>query len=37
MAFGGDGKVEDAEAFGRITAEESRAIAFIGTSFPTRM
>src|SRR5208337_4992017 len=26
MAFGGDGKVEDAEAFGRITAEESRAI-----------
>src|SRR5271156_392317 len=26
MAFGGDGKIEDAESFGRITAEESRAI-----------
>src|SRR4029077_17930711 len=26
MAFGGDGKVQDAEAFGRITAEEARAI-----------
>src|SRR5260370_4769840 len=26
MAFGGDGKTQDAEAFGRITAEEARAI-----------
>jgi beta-N-acetylhexosaminidase len=34
MAFGGDGNVEDAEAFGRITAEESRAIGIHWNFFP---
>jgi beta-N-acetylhexosaminidase len=34
MAFGGDGKLEDAEAFGRITAEESRAIGVHWNFFP---
>jgi beta-N-acetylhexosaminidase len=34
MAFGGDGKTEDAEAFGRITAEESRAIGIHWNFFP---
>ncbi len=34
MAFGGDGKLEDAEAFGRITAEESRAIRIHWNFFP---
>jgi beta-N-acetylhexosaminidase len=34
MAFGGDGKVEDVEAFGRITAEESRAIGIHWNFFP---
>jgi len=34
MAFGGDGKVEDAEAFGRITGEESRAIGIHWNFFP---
>src|SRR5271163_3370624 len=34
MAFGGDGKAEDAEAFGRITAEESRAIGIHWNFFP---
>ncbi len=34
MAFGGDGKVEDAEVFGRITAEESRAIGIHWNFFP---
>jgi beta-N-acetylhexosaminidase len=34
MAFGGDGKMEDAEAFGRITAEESRAIGVHWNFFP---
>src|SRR5271165_4049155 len=34
MAFGGDGKLEDAEAFGRITAEESRAIGIQWNFFP---
>jgi beta-N-acetylhexosaminidase len=34
MAFGGDGKMEDAEAFGRITAEESRAIGIHWNFFP---
>src|SRR6202050_3043986 len=34
MAFGGDGKVEDAEAFGRISAEESRAIGIHWNFFP---
>ena len=34
MAFGGDGKVEDAEKFGRITAEESRAIGIHWNFFP---
>ncbi len=34
MAFGGDGKLEDAEAFGRITAEESRAIGIHWNFFP---
>jgi beta-N-acetylhexosaminidase len=34
MAFGGDGKVQDAEAFGRITAEESRAIGIHWNFFP---
>ena len=34
MAFGGDGKTEDAEAFGRITAEEARAIGIHWNFFP---
>lgn len=34
MAFGGDGNLEDAEAFGRITAEESRAIGIHWNFFP---
>jgi beta-N-acetylhexosaminidase len=34
MAFGGDGKAEDAQAFGRITAEESRAIGIHWNFFP---
>ncbi|MGA7216876.1 MAG: glycoside hydrolase family 3 N-terminal domain-containing protein [Candidatus Sulfotelmatobacter sp.] len=34
MAFGGDGSLEDAEAFGRITAEESRAIGVHWNFFP---
>jgi beta-N-acetylhexosaminidase len=34
MAFGGDGKLEDAESFGRITAEESRAIGIHWNFFP---
>jgi beta-N-acetylhexosaminidase len=34
MAFGGDGKLQDAENFGRITAEESRAIGIHWNFFP---
>jgi beta-N-acetylhexosaminidase len=34
MAFGADGKAEDAENFGRITAEESRAIGVHWNFFP---
>jgi beta-N-acetylhexosaminidase len=34
MAFGGDGKLNDAESFGRITAEESRAIGIHWNFFP---
>jgi len=34
MAFGGDGNLEDAETFGRITAEESRAIGIHWNFFP---
>jgi len=34
MAFGGDGKAEDAEMFGRITAEEARAIGIHWNFFP---
>jgi beta-N-acetylhexosaminidase len=34
MAFGGDGKIEDAETFGRISAEESRAIGVQWNFFP---
>ncbi len=34
MAFGGDGKLEDAENFGRITAEEARAIGIHWNFFP---
>jgi beta-N-acetylhexosaminidase len=34
MAFGGDGKIEDAEAFGSITALESRAIGIHWNFFP---
>jgi beta-N-acetylhexosaminidase len=34
MAFGGDGKIEDAEAFGRITAQEARAIGIHWNFFP---
>jgi len=34
MAFGGDGRLGDAEAFGRITAEESRAIGIHWNFFP---
>jgi beta-N-acetylhexosaminidase len=34
MAFGGDGKLEDAETFGRISAEEARAIGIHWNFFP---
>src|SRR6202789_3064914 len=34
MAFGADGKMEDAEKFGRITAQESRAIGVHWNFFP---
>jgi len=34
MAFGGDGKPEDAETFGRITGEETRAIGIHWNFFP---
>ena len=34
MAFGADGKLEDAEAFGRITAQEARAIGVQWNFFP---
>jgi len=34
MAFGADGKIADVEAFGRITAEESRAIGVQWNFFP---
>ena len=34
MAFGGDGKAEDVEIFGRITAEEARAIGIHWNFFP---
>jgi beta-N-acetylhexosaminidase len=34
MAFGGSGKPEDAEAFGRITAQEARAIGIHWNFFP---
>ncbi len=34
MAFGGDGSAKDAETFGRITAEESRAIGIHWNFFP---
>ncbi|MGA8428391.1 MAG: glycoside hydrolase family 3 N-terminal domain-containing protein [Candidatus Sulfotelmatobacter sp.] len=34
MAFGGDGKSEDAETFGRITGEEARAIGIHWNFFP---
>jgi len=34
MAFGADGKLEDAERFGRITAEEARAIGVHWNFFP---
>jgi beta-N-acetylhexosaminidase len=34
MAFGADGKLDDAETFGRITAEESRAIGIHWNFFP---
>jgi beta-N-acetylhexosaminidase len=34
MAFGGDGSAEDSENFGRITAEESRAIGVHWNFFP---
>jgi beta-N-acetylhexosaminidase len=34
MAFGADGKLEDAEAFGRITAEEARAVGVQWNFFP---
>ncbi len=34
MAFGGDGRTEDAQAFGRITAEEARAIGIRWNFFP---
>jgi beta-N-acetylhexosaminidase len=34
MAFGADGKVEDAEKFGRITAEEARAVGVHWNFFP---
>jgi beta-N-acetylhexosaminidase len=34
MAFGGDGKMDDAENFGRISGEESRAIGIHWNFFP---
>jgi beta-N-acetylhexosaminidase len=34
MAFGADGKIEDAENFGRITGEEARAIGVHWNFFP---
>jgi beta-N-acetylhexosaminidase len=34
MAFGGDGKIEDAEAFGSITALEARAVGIHWNFFP---
>src|ERR1700688_3175645 len=34
MAFGGDGKLDDAETFGRITAQESRAVGVHWNFFP---
>jgi beta-N-acetylhexosaminidase len=34
MAFGADGNLEDAEAFGRITAQESRAVGVHWNFFP---
>src|SRR6202161_1431511 len=34
MAFGGDGKKEDTENFGRITAEEARAVGIHWNFFP---
>jgi beta-N-acetylhexosaminidase len=34
MAFGADGKLEDSETFGRITAEEARAIGVHWNFFP---
>lgn len=34
MAFGADGRVEDAEKFGRITAEEARAVGVHWNFFP---
>jgi beta-N-acetylhexosaminidase len=34
MAFGADGKMQDAEAFGRITAQEARAIGVHWNFFP---
>jgi beta-N-acetylhexosaminidase len=34
MAFGGDGKAEDAETFGRVTAKEARAIGIHWNFFP---
>jgi beta-N-acetylhexosaminidase len=34
MAFGADGKAEDAEMFGRVTAEEARAIGVHWNFFP---
>jgi beta-N-acetylhexosaminidase len=34
MAFGADGKLEDAELFGRITAQEARAIGVHWNFFP---
>jgi len=34
MAFGADGKIEDAEEFGRITAQEARAVGIHWNFFP---
>jgi beta-N-acetylhexosaminidase len=34
MAFGADGRLEDAETFGRITAQESRAVGVHWNFFP---
>ncbi len=34
MAFGADGKLEDAETFGRITAQEARAVGVHWNFFP---